>query len=161
MKQISLTQGMVALVDDADYEELSKHKWYTHKARTGGFYALRSFRENGNFHIISMSRQILGLEHGDKREADHINQNTLDNRRNSLRVCTCLDNLRNRRGDSNTTSRFKGVSWDKENKRWRVSIGVNGKSINLGRFHNEIFAAGVYDQAAKKYFGEFACLNFN
>lgn len=160
MREILLTQGKVTFVDDKNYEELSKYKWHAHKARTGGFYALRSFRENGKQYIISMARQILGLERGDKRETDHKNHNTLDNRQDNLRICTCRENLRNRKADSNTSSKFKGVSWDKENKKWRADISTNGKKKNLGRFLLEELAALRYDMVAIREHGEFACLNF-
>lgn len=103
MKEIQLTQGQVALVDDSDYEELGKYKWYAQKRyKTKNFDAVR----NGRFHVISMQRQILGLELGDKRQGDHINRNPLDNRRSNLRIATASENMRNRRLSARNASGF-------------------------------------------------------
>ena len=162
MKQIELTRGQVALVDDADYVWLNQWKWLAHRSGHGGdFYADRqSPRINGKQHVISMARQILGLEFGDKREADHRNHRTLDNQRDNLRICTHAENLYNQQTQQNTSSQFKGVSWHKRDKKWQASIRVDGKLIGLGYFKLELNAALAYDAAALKYFGEFACLNF-
>ena len=153
MKEIPLTQGQFAIVDDADYDWLNQYKWCACKCR-GNFYAIRQ-----STHIY-MHRQILGLERGDKRQGDHQNHNTLDNRRDNLRVCTHRENLRNQKLQKKKTSKYKGVCWSESRKKWYAYITVNKKMKNLGRFHSEIFAAGIYDRAAKKYFGEFAHLNF-
>ncbi len=97
MRYIPLTQNKYTIVDNADYPELSKHIWYAHRSQ-GSFYAVRrSRRKDGKETMVYMARQILGLEHGDKREGDHIHHNTLDNRRISLRVCTHAENMKNRK----------------------------------------------------------------
>lgn len=160
MQKIPLTQGQFALVDDADYEELSKYKWYANKNRSGIFYAWRvSKNKNGSPEKISMHRQLLGLKHGDKRQGDHINHNGLDNRRNNLRICTPQQNQFNQRKKPKT-SRYKGVSWCSRTKKWMAGIQFDGKSIFLGRFRFEELAALAYDFAALKYFREFAKFNF-
>jgi hypothetical protein len=89
---------------------------------------------------------------------DHINGDTLDNRRANLRVCTKSENNRNRRKLHPTTSRFKGVY--KNTKPWIALIECNGKQFVLGRFASEEEAALAYDKAAKEHFGSFARLNF-
>ena len=105
-----------------------------------------------------MHRVILNTPMG--MDTDHINGNGLDNRRCNLRICTHAENISNQRKYSNTMlSKFKGVSWDKSRNRWIVYIGVHPKRIFLGRFKTEIDAAIAYDNAARKYFGEFACTN--
>ena len=97
MRYIPLTQNKYTIVDDADYPELSKYSWFAQKQHSG-YYAIRnSSLINGKRHPIRMHRQILGLEHGDKRVGDHIHHNTLDNRRNNLRICTNAENLKNRK----------------------------------------------------------------
>ena len=159
MKKIKLTQGQFALVDDADYEWLNQYKWYACKIR-GNFYAVRhSPVENRKRHTILMSRQILGLNYGDSREADHRNHNTLDNRRNNIRICTHQQNMGNRKLTLNTSSRFKGVTWDKAKNRWKAQICINGRQTYLGLFLSEKKAALAFNDVSKKYHGEFACLN--
>ena len=99
MKKIELTQDQYAIVDDADYDWLNQWKWFAYKHRRGNFYAARmSPTKNGSRFYIRMSREILGLEHNDKRQGDHIHHNTLDNRRANLRICTNAENLKNRKG---------------------------------------------------------------
>ena len=163
MKQIPLTQGQYALVDDADYVWLNQWKWCAFECRDY-FYAIRrSIRtnEDGKHYLIYMHRQILGLGYGDPRQGDHIDHNTLDNSRDNLRICTHQENLRNRKSSQNTSSQFKGVCWDKQYQKWQVDISINGKHKKLGRFAVEKEAALAYDAAAIREFGEFAYLNFN
>ncbi len=94
----------------------------------------------------------------DGMEADHINGNTLDNRRSNLRICTRGQNQRNRRGNLNGTSKYKGVSFKNENKKWVAQIGFK-KNMFIGYYKTEIEAALAYNEAAKKYHGKFARLN--
>jgi hypothetical protein len=92
---------------------------------------------------------------------DHINTDSLDNRRANLRLATPSQNSCNSRRDkSNTYSRYRGVSFSKRKQKWFAAIRANGKKMWLGYFETEIDAAKVYDDAAKKYHKEFAMLNF-
>lgn len=159
MKQIELTQGQYALVDDADYDWLTQWKWCVAK-QYSGYYAVRNFLlKNGKRSMISMHRQILGLKQGDKRQGDHKDRNTLNNCRNNIRICTNQENSMNQKVLSNCSSRFKGICWHKMAKKWQAQIMINGKFKYLGLYNSEIEAAQVYNKAAIKYHGEFACLN--
>jgi len=92
---------------------------------------------------------------------DHINCDGLDNRRANLRLATRQQNKCNSRPSSHGgTSRYKGVWWEKDKRKWRAAVGFNGKIKHLGAFDNEIEAAKARDAAAKKYHGQFAWLNF-
>ena len=160
MKQIELTQGKVALVDDADFEELNQYKWHAVNFK-GHFYAVgNSHQKNGKQHQNYMHRQILGLELGDKRDADHQNHNTLDNRQDNLRIATRRQNQMNQKSTPNTSSKFKGVTWNKQWKKWKVQISIGGKRLFLGYWNIEEVAALAYDMVAIREHGEFACLNF-
>lgn len=160
MQEIPLTQGKVALVDVSDYDFLSQWNWYALNSKSG-FYAVRnSTRVKGKQYKIFMHRVILGLNHIDLREGDHIDHNTLNNSRDNLRICIHRQNMRNRKLSLNTTSKFKGVYWNKEKKKWHTDIRINGKKKYLGHFKVEINAALAYDKAALLEFGDFAHLNF-
>lgn len=146
MKEIQLTQGKVALVDDVDFEALSSVKWCAHRnGRT--FYAQRGIRRPGGGLIGEhMHRLVLSwkLDHGLAKgeHVDHINGDGLDNRRENLRVATSAQNNRNcRRHVKNPSSRFLGVDRIKANGRWRARIQVPGKHLYIGYYATELEAA--------------------
>ena len=113
-----------------------------------------------------MHRQILGHEprvtSDEPRTTviDHINRNGLDNRRANLRLATVAQNAWNSK-KRRSCSGYKGVCYDKAKRRWRAAIVHHGRRIHLGYFKDKIPAAKAYDDAAKKYFGQFARTNFN
>ena len=147
-----------ALVDDCDYEELNKYRWHAVKASGGLIYANRTPRIKGKNKPIKMHTAIMG--HVDGKQVDHRSGDTLDNQRANLRHCSHAENMMNRKINSNNTSGYKGVSWDKAMNKWLASIQLNGKSIHIGYFFCLIKAAKAYDTAAVELFGEFARLNF-
>jgi len=149
MKEIKLTSGKVTLVDDEDYGWLSEYRWWLNSG-----YAMRNRIEKGVSKTIHMSRVIMNAP--DDMFVDHINRNTLDNRRENLRICTKRENCANRGVNRNNTSGVKGVSWDTESNKWKAQLRHNYKLINLGRFTNISDASEAYANGAKKYFGEFA-----
>lgn len=158
MKEIKLTQGKVALVDDEDYEWMNQWKWYAAKGKGNSFYAQRiASKINGKRITVLMHRLIMkdcaGLT------IDHIDGNGLNCQKYNLRKCTQRENSRNRGACKNSTSRFVGVGWHKHKKKWTAQINPNGICISIGTFSKEEDAAIAYNEYAKKYFGEFARLN--
>lgn len=152
-KEIPLTQGYVAIVDDEDYEELSKYKWYVSQTPSGNKAA-----RSTNPGTVLMHRAIMNAPDG--MDVDHINHDTLDNRRSTnLRVCTRRQNLGNMRKKAGCTSKFKGVHWHKACRLWCARIKIDYRYRQLSYYHNERDAARAYNKAAKKHFGEFAWLN--
>ena len=145
-------------ISDHRFDELSALKWYAYwNPSTESFYAVRGIRKsNGKMRMFPMHRQILGLEFGDKRDGDHINHNTLDNRDENLRIATRSENGRNRGANANNTTGFKGVTWDKDRMKWRARIMLNRKMIHLGLFVTPEAAHSAYCEAAKQYHGDFA-----
>lgn len=153
MYRIPLSKGKYAIVDREIFDKLSKRKWHFN-----GRYAARHIKGN-NRKLLLMHRVILETSKG--LETDHINGDKLDNRRSNLRECTVSQNAMNKKVNLSSSSGYKGVQSFKEGsgKKWRVQIILNNKKIELGYFNDKEEAALAYNEAAKKYFGEFACLN--
>jgi len=163
MKEISLSQDKIAFVDDEDYERVSQYKWHVKKPKNSRtYYAIREFYLDGERTTQSMHNFIMNTPEG--VEIDHKEHDGLNNQKNGLRIVTHKQNLQNQQKPLTykgkpPSSKYKGVCWDKQRKKWQAHIKVNRKKIHLGRFDAEIEAAKVYDSAAIKYFGEFAKLN--
>lgn len=168
MKEIKLTQGKVALVDDEDYDYLSQWKWCAKKG-TNTFYARKSTwdKREKKYSCEIMHRLIMNAPEGSL--IDHVDHNGLNNQKANLRICTKQQNQQNRIAKGK--SKYLGV-WphiDKKRrkegsvyvwKRWASKIMISGKLINLGLFKSETLAALAYDCAARKHFKEFANPNF-
>jgi hypothetical protein len=157
-RKIYLGDGVYTIVDPQDYYRLKNFNWFL-SGSSKKFYAHRSIKiGNIETKTVSMHRLIMDAPKG--LVVDHINGNGLDNRRANLRLVTPLQNHWNGRKMENTSSRFKGVCFNKQNKKWVAYINVENKRIYLGNFNSEIDAAKAYDEAAKNYRGVFAKLNF-
>ena len=150
MKEIRLNNGAVSIVDDDLYEVLSSYHWSFSGGGSHGGYA---YAKGGKY----MHRLVIGATKD--QIVDHKNGNTLDNRRENLRVCTQQENRRNSRKMKTAASPYKGVMRVKNREAWRAIIKVGGKPTYLGYFKQEVDAARAYNEAAKKFFGEFAVLN--
>ena len=151
MRKIRLTQGQIALVDDADYELVSKYKWCANwSSGMLSYYARTTVRLMSNKRYnLPMHRFILGLEKGDKYEVDHINHNTLDNRRSNLRVVTHRQNMSNY--ERETSSKYTGVSWYSNPCKWCAKIVIENEDVYLGLFDDELDAAKAYKDYATSY----------
>lgn len=145
-RYLPVADGRLAIVDAADYDRASRVRW-----RGGNGYI------RGHLNGVDIQLHRFILRYSGKQEIDHINGSILDNRRSNLRICTRKQNRRNRRLSSANTSGYKGVSFIRG--RWRTTIGVDGKATYLGTFSTPEAAAHAYNEAAVKYFGEFARLN--
>lgn len=152
---IPLSKGLVSKVDPDDYLVLSRCNWCASDSGNGIHYAQRKDRKK----TVLMHRFIMGVT-DPNIFVDHINGDTLDNRRSNLRLCSRSQNNRNKTAHKNSTSKYLGVCWDKARSKWKSTIYVGNKVRHLGRFKNEVDAAHAYDKAARSEFGEFANLNF-
>ncbi len=161
MKEIPITKGRVALVDDEDYAAIAQWKWGIFTGN-GQAYAVRAERANNRRHYIRMHHLVLPKKPGFM--IDHINGNSLDNRRSNLRYATAAQNSQNRPGNTlhNRSSQYKGVSHRPSPcaSPWQADILAFGKRTYLGVYATEIEAARAYDAAARIHHGEFARLNF-
>lgn len=155
MKTITLTRGREALVSDEDYVYLNKFSWYA-SFDGRNYYAMRKI----DVKHIQMHRVVMGrVKPGFQGQVDHHDGNGLNNRRLNLRAATQSQNSMNSKSKTNSSSKYKGVSWDFEKQKWKASICLNSTSSHLGYFDSEIEAARIYNHAAIRLFGEFSKLN--
>lgn len=156
MKTIPLTRGLVAIVDDEDFDRLRVYRWHaavSQKNRTA--YA----RRNEGTRKIHMHRVI--LQAPPSTLVDHVNSNGLDNTRGNLRLCTRAENCRHcRKSVRPKLSRFKGITWNKAAGKFQATIRLNRVSHYLGLFTSELAAAQAYDAAARQLHMTFALTNF-
>jgi len=143
MKEIQLTQGKIALVDDEDFEELNKSKWCAQKIGNT-YYAGRNISFNGKRKNIRMHTEILGTV--PNLQTDHVDGNGLNNQKSNLRLVTVRQNSQNRTNQVRS-SLYPGVSWDKRDEKWGARISINGRSKNLGLFKLERDAFNAYCKA--------------
>jgi len=161
MKEIKLTKGFIAQVDNKDFKYLCQWNWIVRKSNHT-YYAARTIQVDKKQKMIYMHRVIMNTPIN--LECDHEDHNGLNNQRYNLRNCTHNQNQMNKRYLGK--SKYIGVSVGEakyKNKTYKyiaAHICPSGIKIHLGRFKTEIEAAKVRDIASKKYFGEFANLNF-
>ena len=166
-RRVRLIPDKYARVEAVDFEKISKYTWLVRK--TPRSYTAVRFEAKGRLLVaVYMHSEIminkLRPESGElprKLVVDHKNRNGIDNRRANLRPATESQNSMNRRKVRGTSSRYKGVSWRRSRRLWQSMIWVDKRNLLLGSFTSETEAAKVYDAAARKYYGEFAYLNFD
>lgn len=160
MKEIKLTRGQVAIVDDEDFDSLNKYKWYALKI-PHGYYAVRNITSGvGQQKKLKMHRVVMSVT-DPCIKVDHMYGDTLDNRKSQLRICSDSENKRNQVKSrvEVLTSKHKGLSYRKAKDKYDVRITIDRRVIHLGSFKDETDAAKAYNDGAIKYHGEFARLN--
>jgi hypothetical protein len=140
--------------DDEDAELVARYDWHLSHPGRKWRYAVATV---GRGKKIAMHRLILGVLPG--LAVDHINGDTLDNRRANLRVISNASNIQNQHAPRGK-SRFQGVAYQPtERKPWRAQIMRDYKRYNLGNYATEIEAAAAYDRGAVRFFGPSAKQN--
>lgn len=166
MKEVSLTQGYIAKVDDEDYARVIKYKWRIHKVKQKNgakLYARRSTNIKGIGKVnIPMQRYILNLPLGKDILVDHKDNDGLNNQKENLRLATYSENSRNMPKNQKSVSQYKGVQYLKNEKyqKWLPFISIKHRDFDLGLCETELIAAKRRDAYAKELYGEFVHLNF-
>jgi hypothetical protein len=142
MKEIPLTKGFFALVDDEDYERLSFYSWCAHRSPRKKTYCAKRV-ESGR--TIYMHREIMGLLYGDIRQVDHKDYNGLNNQKYNLRIASSTQNQKNM-PPRDHSSKYRGVTWDGQRGKWRAQAQIDGRMKNIGRFPTEEAAALARDE---------------
>ena len=154
MKELKIeNSSRFAVVDDEDFERLSKYKWYTTLPSDNIIRTEEKFYVTKNYSLASevMRRDSVMFDHADK--------NPFNNLKENLRETTYSQNNHNRGKRKNTSSKYVGVCWNKQKKIWQAYISINGNKIHLGFHKEEKNAAIAFNKEAEKLFGKFANLN--
>lgn len=158
MKELSLSNSGVSLVDDDVFEWADKFTWRRHSVSDRDYVCRYIFNPKSSLYL---HREIMNPPIG--MVVDHIDGDSFNNLRSNLRICTPCQNMQNmkkgKKKGGSFTSTYKGVSWSKTYKCWTSQITVNHKRIFVGNFVNEIDAALAYNEASLKYHGEFGKIN--
>lgn len=147
----------ICVIDAEDMNIVSSYTWWVNNGNAPVVYT--SIWTNPIGYSLSLSNLVMGTDY----KLDHINRNPFDNRKSNLRFCTNSQNGANRiyKTKRPKSSKYKGVSFHKQHRKFGANIKVMYKAKHLGYFDTEEEAARAYDKAAKYYFGEFAVLNFH
>jgi hypothetical protein len=159
MKEIQLTQGKVAYIDDDDFDRVSKYKWRAYKCRYT-YYAITRYEHTPPYSQVSLHRFLMDCDKD--KVVDHIDGDGLNNQKSNLRIVSIQQNCSNRINlMKNNTSGYRGVYWKLPHKRWNSCIRFKGKLFYIGNFNTPEEAARAYDKKAKELFGEYCGkLNF-
>ena len=160
MKQIPLTRGMFALVDDEDYEFLMQFKWHAKHTNYENYYACHSAwnKETKKKHDVYLHRLIMNTPKG--MDCDHEDGVKLNCQKYNLRNCSHKNNMENMGRHKDCSSQYKGVSFIKQTGKWRARIFYENKEIRLGHFNTELEAAIAHDEGILKYKPKYGRLNF-
>jgi hypothetical protein len=145
MAELKTARGDVVLIDDEDLGIVGRRAVFLSK---DGYPSIAK-----NNSRVELHRLLMGCPKG--LIVDHINRNRLDCRRKNLRLTDAIGNSRNRSKQSGTSSRFKGVTWNKDVCKWQVLV----RGVYVGIFNSEEDAARAYDNKASSEYGPLACTN--
>lgn len=154
----------IILVDDEDYHLLSRLKWCIVKDNNT-FYAQFTIgfgTKNGKRlrKQLLMHRLILGVTSSKGELVDHKDRNGLNNQKANIRICTQSQNTHNASKRKNSTSKYQGVCWSAQRRKWMAFLQYNGQTNNIGFYVSEIEAAKARDLKSTEFYGSFATLNF-
>lgn len=155
---VNKLKGITTILDDDDYDKFSKYRWYSfmHKGKTKNIYAYRVFQINKKIYRLALHREIMGIGKGEEKiHIDHINGNSLDNRKINLRRATASQNVQNSTMLKVNTSGYKGVTYHKGSNMWHAQTHHLKKNFYIGSYKTKEEAAIAYYRKTKELFGEF------
>ena len=138
-----------ALIDIEDIDKVKSYKWHLSVERDKYNYVISNNSPDKKLHRFIMDAPKNTV-------VDHINHNPLDNRKSNLRICSNQQNICNCELAKNNTSGVKGVYWAKDKQKWTVQVTINNKTKYIGRYSTLEEAIKAREEAAKKYYGEYA-----
>jgi hypothetical protein len=155
MPEIPLTQGKVAIVSDEDYDFLMQFKWYVANIK-GEWRAMRASRKPNRERTVQYMHRVIVERMGIKAPTtDHIDRDTLNNRRENLRGATSSQNGHNQGIAKNNTSGYTGVCWNKREGRWQAVVGHLNRKHFLGHFDDPAVASERYQEKKRELAGAF------
>lgn len=155
---LKISKGKEVLVDIDDFETVAQYRWKASQSSCR-WYAKRNARSGSTSRVLAMHRLIMGAKIGEC--VDHINGDSLDNRKSNLRLCTRSENQwAKRKNYKGSNSKYRGVYWDKRDRRYIAQVTFKWKRYHVGSFTSEIEAARARDRKAFELFGNIAHLNF-
>lgn len=150
--------GMEVQIDKEYLFLIQKYKWCLNKSMVkhrGVYYFLRNTKIGNKRTCVTLHREIMNCTIGDGHVVDHINGDTLDNRRSNLRICNNTENVRNQKLHKCNTSGYRGVSKNKKTGKWIVHISVNNKILHIGTFVDIKDAVKAYENASNYYYKDY------
>lgn len=145
-------------IDDDDYEKISQFYWHYNASKIGGPYFRGWVKiDDGIRKHVYLHRYIMDAPRD--KHVDHINGNTLDNRKSNLRLCSQLDNTHNAKVSKRNTTGYKGVTYNKRERKYKAQICLDWKHIHIGTYSTAEEAYAAYCKAAVDYYGKFARLS--
>jgi hypothetical protein len=151
-----IQQGFKVKIDSEDLARVSSHKWRVTKGTQGRSRVVTSIRGPKGARSITLGKFLMSPAPGMQVYPRRFNQE-LDYRKSNLIVCTVQERQRLLpKTRTETTSRYRGVSFSKREKKWRAAIKIDKRTKTIGYFDSEDEAALAYNRAAREHFGEMA-----
>lgn len=145
---IPLSQGRSVLVDELDHERFSALRWCFRQDKSGYCYAVRNAKVNGKWRLQYLHREI--MQPGAGETVIFLNHDTLDCRRDNLRVVPINQARRHHRVRKDSKTGLKGVKYDEKANSWRAQIRVDGVLLHLGSFYTAAEASAAYERACDR-----------